>query len=109
MQRLERFLHAVGREDIETVCEIAGPAAKQAEDEGWGPCEQTYRISFAMFSAAQKVALRTATVRSELVVRRGPQEIYVPTQAVRASVAFTERDIGDFVLSYRGNAWFIVD
>lgn len=34
IQRYEQYLHAVGREDINTVCEVAGPAAKQAEDQG---------------------------------------------------------------------------
>ncbi|WP_203557863.1 hypothetical protein [Streptomyces sp. S4.7] len=42
IQRYEEFLHAVGREDIDTVCEVAGPAAKQAEDQGFGPCESTF-------------------------------------------------------------------
>ncbi|MFG2595957.1 hypothetical protein [Streptomyces sp. NPDC048462] len=62
IQRYEQYLHAVGREGINTVCEVAGPAAKQAEDQGFGPCTSTFVVTFQMISPAQKKALRTATV-----------------------------------------------
>src|SRR6478609_5244260 len=34
IQRYEQYLHAVGHEDLDTVCDVAGPAAKKAQDEG---------------------------------------------------------------------------
>lgn len=34
IQRYEQYLHALGREDIGTVCEVAGPGTKKAEDKG---------------------------------------------------------------------------
>jgi hypothetical protein len=107
--RYETFLHAVGAEDIATVCEIAGPAAKQAEDEGFGPCEQTFPITFAMISADQKAVLRTATIDPAAVEVRSPQEVEIPTAAIRPAGVFTESMLGSSTMSYQDGDWFVVD
>ncbi|MEU0466564.1 hypothetical protein ABZ215_21390 [Amycolatopsis sp. NPDC006131] len=108
IRRYEEFLHAVGREDLAVVCEIAGPAAKKAEDQGFGPCEQTMPITFQMISPAQKRALRTATVDRAGVIETAGR-IEIPARAVRADTPFTESDLGDAVLEYRGGQWYVVD
>ncbi|MGW4482358.1 hypothetical protein ACWEOE_00830 [Amycolatopsis sp. NPDC004368] len=107
--RYEAFLHAVGKEDLATACEIAGPAAKKAEDEGWGPCEQTFPITFQMISAQQKAALRGATVDSGRVTETSSTKVEIPATAIRASVKFTDSDIGDATMEYRGGKWFVID
>ncbi|OPC77798.1 hypothetical protein B4N89_36575 [Embleya scabrispora] len=109
IQRYEQFLHAVGREDLATVCDIAGPAAKKAQDDGFGPCTSTMPITFGMFSAAQKKAMQTATVDPSRVSARRPDRVEVPAKAVRASVPFSESDLGNQTLQYIDNAWYIVD
>lgn len=109
IQRFEAFLHGVGREDINVVCEIAGPAAKKAQDQGFGPCTSTFLVTFQLFSPAQKKALQTATVDPNLVVVRGPGTVDVPAEAVRSSVTFTESDLGNSTLEYRGSNWYIID
>jgi hypothetical protein len=109
IHRYEVFLHAVGREDIDTVCDVAGPAAKQAEDEGLGPCASTFLVTFRMISPAQKKALRTATVDPRRVVVRSPGKVEIPAGAVRASMTFTEDEIGVSVLEYLKGDWFITD
>ena len=63
IRRYEQYLHALGHEDIDTVCDVAGPAAKQAEDQGLGPCTSTYTAVFQMISPAQKKALQTGDGR----------------------------------------------
>ncbi|OXM75313.1 hypothetical protein CF166_01700 [Amycolatopsis sp. KNN50.9b] len=108
IRRFEEFLHALGREDIAVVCEIAAPAAKKAEDQGFGPCEQTFRITFEMISPAQKRALRTATV-DRAAVTETTGRIEVPATAVRADTPFTENDLGDYTLQYLDGQWYIVD
>lgn len=106
--RYEAYLHATGREDVTTVCEIAGPAAKKAQDQGFGPCEKTIPITFQMFSPAQKKALLTATVnRSQ--VKWGVKQVEIPARAVQAAVKFTDSDLGDAVLENRGGTWYVVD
>ncbi|MET7990240.1 hypothetical protein ABZU76_04955 [Amycolatopsis sp. NPDC005232] len=107
--RYEAFLHAVGKEDLATACEIAGPAAKKAEDEGWGPCEQTFPITFQMISAQQKAALRGATVDSGRVTETSSTKVEIPATAIRASVKFSDSDIGDATMAYRGGQWFVID
>ncbi|WIX80959.1 hypothetical protein QRX50_09460 [Amycolatopsis carbonis] len=107
--RYEAFLHAVGQEDLATACEIAGPAAKKAEDEGWGPCEQTFPITFQMISAQQKAALRGATVDHGRVTETSSTKVEIPATAIRASVKFSDSDIGDATLEYRGGQWFVTD
>jgi hypothetical protein len=108
VERYEAYLHAVGDEDVTTACEIAAPAAKKAEDEGWGPCEKTLPISFQMFSAGQRKALRTATVDRGRVTE-GAKKVEIPAKAVQAGVKFTSGDLGDAVLELRGGKWYITD
>jgi hypothetical protein len=109
IKRYEQFLHAVGREDIDTVCEVAGPAAKQAEDQGFGPCKSTFVITFQMISSAQKKALRTATVDPQRVVELTLDRFEMPTESIRSSVTFSESDLGDSTMQYMKDEWYIVD
>lgn len=108
IQRYETYLHAVGAEDLATVCDIAGPAAKQAEDEGFGPCETTMPMMFQMISPAQKQALTTATVDPAQVTGGGTR-VEIPTAAIRASVVFTSSDLGDSTLDYLDGQWYVTD
>jgi hypothetical protein len=108
VERYETYLHAVGEEDVATACEIAAPAAKKAEDEGFGPCEKTLPITFQLFSSAQRKALQSATVdRGSVTV--GSTKTEIPAKAVRAGVKFTDHDLGDAVLELRGGAWYVTD
>ncbi|SFF51504.1 hypothetical protein SAMN05216251_11726 [Actinacidiphila alni] len=109
IQRYEQFLHAVGREDLDTVCDVAGPAAKKAEDEGLGPCRSTFPVTFKMISPPQKKALRSATVDPARVVVETPDKIEMPADSVRASVTFTDSEIGSSTLEYLKNDWYITD
>ncbi|MEU8825282.1 hypothetical protein [Streptomyces sp. NPDC048636] len=109
IQRYKQYLHALGREDIDTVCEVAGPAAKKAQDQGLGPCTKTYATVFQMISPAQKKALRTATVDPQRITVRTPAKIEMPPQAVNASVTFSENDLGSYTLEYLKNNWYITD
>lgn len=108
IQRYELFLHAIGAEDVATVCEVAGPAAKKAEDDGFGPCEQTIPVMFAMMSPEQKQALRTATVDPAQVTVRGAA-VAIPASAIRAAVPFTASDLGDAVLEHLDGQWYVTD
>lgn len=105
----EQYLHALGREDIDTVCEVAGPAAKKAQDQGSGPCTSTYSVVFQMISPAQKKALQTATVDPQRIAVRTPDKIEMPVEAVRASATFSESDLGSYTLEYLKNDWYITD
>jgi hypothetical protein len=107
--RAEDFLHAVGEGDIDTICEIAGPAAKQAEDQGFGPCESTFAVTLDMISPEQAAALREATIDPSRIEKRTTGEVEVPVEAVVASVPFTESDLGSFTLNYQDGDWFVVD
>ncbi|MFD0339636.1 hypothetical protein ACFVH0_13215 [Streptomyces sp. NPDC127117] len=109
IQRYEQYLHAVGHEDLDTVCEVAGPAAKKAQDEGLGPCTATYPVVFQMISPVQKKALQTATVDPRRIVVSTPDKIEMPTAAVRASVTFSESELGSCTLEYLKNDWYITD
>ncbi|GGO45354.1 hypothetical protein GCM10012286_33680 [Streptomyces lasiicapitis] len=109
IQRYEQYLHALGREDIDTVCEVAAPAAKKAQDEGVGPCTSTYATVFKMISPTQKNALKTATVDPQRVAVRTPDKIEMPVAAVRSSATFTESDLGNYTLEYLKNNWYITD
>ncbi|MGW5689995.1 PT domain-containing protein [Streptomyces asiaticus] len=109
IRRYEEYLHAVGREDIKTVCEVAGPAAKQAEDQGFGPCTSTFLVTFQMISPTQKKALQTATVDPRKVVVRSPDKFDIPADAVKASVTFSENEIGTSTLEYLKDDWYITD
>ena len=103
------FLHAVSRSDLKTMCAIAGPAAKQAEAEGFGKCRTTFAITLSMFSDAQLRALRTATVRKSKVTRRANGYVDIPASAVVANARFTAHDLSDMTLAYRHGNWFIID
>ncbi len=109
IQRYEQYLHALGREDIDTVCEVARPAAKKAQDEGFGPCTSTYSAVFQMISPAQKKALQTATVDPQRITVRTPDKIEMPVEAVKASATFSESDLGSYTLEYLKNDWYITD
>ncbi|MFF7203156.1 hypothetical protein [Streptomyces sp. NPDC008141] len=109
IQRYEQYLHALGREDIDTVCDVAGPAAKKAEDQGLGPCTSTYATVFQMVSPAQKKALQTATVDPQRVAVRTPDKIEMPVESVRSSATFSESDLGSYTLEYLKNDWYITD
>ncbi|MEV0375770.1 hypothetical protein AB0I10_39565 [Streptomyces sp. NPDC050636] len=109
IQRYEQYLHALGRQDIDTVCEVAGPAAKKAQDQGLGPCTSTYTTVFQMISPAQKKALKTATVDPQRIAVHTPDKIEMPVEAVRASATFSESDLGSYTLQYLKNNWYITD
>ncbi|MFF1481254.1 hypothetical protein ACFVYD_27505 [Streptomyces sp. NPDC058301] len=109
IQRYEQYLHALGHEDIHTVCEVAGPGAKKAQDKGFGPCTSTYVAVFQMISPAQKKALQTATVDPQRVAVRTPDRIEMPLEAVRASATFSESDLGSYTLEYLKNDYYITD
>ncbi|WP_406089011.1 hypothetical protein [Streptomyces sp. NBC_01013] len=109
IQRYEQYLHAVGREDINTVCEVAGPAAKQAEDQGFGPCTSTFVVTFQMISPAQKKALRTATVDPQRVDVLTPAKVEIPAEAIKASVTFSDSELGSSTLEYQKSNWYITD
>ncbi|MFE1775848.1 hypothetical protein [Streptomyces sp. NPDC059008] len=109
IRRYEQYLHALGREDIDMVCEVAGPAAKKAQDQGLGPCTSTYTAVFQMISPAQKKALKTATVDPQRIAVRTPDKIEMPVAAVRASATFSESDLGSYTLEYLRNEWYITD
>lgn len=106
--RYQQFLHATGSGDVATMCEIAGPAAKQAEDQGFGPCEQTMPVMLSMISPEQSAALLDATV-DPAKVTGGGTTVQIPAAAIRAAVPFTSSDIGDAVMSYLGGEWFVTD
>ncbi|MGW5925566.1 hypothetical protein ACWF2L_04875 [Streptomyces anulatus] len=109
IQRYEQYLHGLGHEDIDSVCEVAGPGAKKAQDQGFGPCTSTYVVVFQMISPEQKKALQTATVDPQRVVVRTLDKIEMPLEAVRSSATFTENDLGSYTLEYLKNDYFITD
>ncbi|MCY0939315.1 hypothetical protein [Streptomyces sp. H34-S4] len=109
IERYEQYLHALGHEDIDTVCEVAGPGAKKAQDMGFGPCTSTYVVVFQMISPAQKKALQTATVDPQRIVVRTLDKIEMPLEAVRASATFSEDDLGSYTLEYLKNDYYITD
>ncbi|MCE7010329.1 hypothetical protein LWC34_47130 [Kibdelosporangium philippinense] len=109
LERFEEYLHAVGNENLDVVCEIAGPGAKKAEQKGFGPCRTTMPIMFKMFSPQQKAALRTATVDKSQVIEK-PGVVEVPATAVRAgSVKFTSSNLGDYTMTLMNGKWFVTD
>jgi hypothetical protein len=107
--RFETFLHALGSGDVPTMCEIAGPAAAQAEADGFGPCEATMAMMAGMPTAEQSAALQSATVDPELVDDSTPGQVIVPVEAVIADASFSTADLGDNTLAYQDGDWFIVD
>ncbi|MFI6090659.1 hypothetical protein [Streptomyces sp. NPDC051218] len=109
IKRYEQYLHALGREDIDTVCDVAKPAAKKAQDQGFGPCTSTYTTVFQMISPVQKQALKTATVDPQRVAVRTTDKVEMPVEAVKASASFTENDLGSYTLEYLDNDWYITE
>jgi hypothetical protein len=100
--RYQQFLHAVGAEDVATMCVIAGPAAKK----GSGPCERSLPGMLSMISPEQTAALLDATV-DPAKVTGGGTTVRIPAAAVRAAVPFTSGDLGDAVLTYLDGEWFV--
>lgn len=109
IQRYEQFLHAVGRQDLDTVCEVAGPAAKKAEDEGFGPCRSTFPITFQMIPPEKLKALQTATIDPAKVQQVSPTEYTIPVEAIQASTTFADHELGDSTMSYLGDNWYVTD
>ncbi|ALG09883.1 hypothetical protein [Kibdelosporangium phytohabitans] len=109
LARFEEYLHAVGNENLDVVCDIAGPGAKKAEQEGFGPCRKTMPVMFRMISATQKQALRTATVDTKQVTAK-PGEVKVPAKAIKAgTVKFTSSDLGDRTITFQNGQWYVTD
>ncbi|MGA4545710.1 hypothetical protein ACPA54_37560 [Uniformispora flossi] len=108
IQRYEAVLHALGRGDLDTLCDIAGPAAKQAESEGAGSCRQSFTMMLQMISSAQKTALRDATVDPAKVTMSGTTRVTIPASAVKASMTFGEDELGIQTLEYQKGNWFVV-
>jgi hypothetical protein len=106
--RYETYLHAVGGKDVATACEIAAPAAKKAEDEGFGPCEQTLPITFGMFTPSQRKALLSATVDRSRITGSATK-VEIPAKAIKSSSMFTAGDLGDAVLELRNGKWYVTD
>ncbi|AZM48395.1 hypothetical protein DMB38_23730 [Streptomyces sp. WAC 06738] len=109
IERYEVYLHAVGREDVDTVCEVAGPAAEKGEAEGVGPCTTAFLAMFQMISPEQKEALKTATVDPQGVTVLAPDKVEIPAEAVRASVTFSDSELGRRTMGYLKDEWFITD
>jgi hypothetical protein len=107
--RFEAFMHALGASDVPTMCAIAGPAAAQAEADGFGPCEGTMAIMAGLPTPEQSAALQTATVDPELVDDSTPGQVIVPVEAIVADVTIGAEDLGDTTLAYQDGDWFIVD
>jgi hypothetical protein len=107
--RFETFLRALGATDVATMCAIAGPAAAQAEAQGFGPCESTMPIMAGMLSEEQSTALSSASIDPELVDDSTPGQVVVPVEAIVADATFTAEELGDTVLAYQDGDWFIVD
>ncbi|MYV99645.1 hypothetical protein GT354_15380 [Streptomyces sp. SID3343] len=99
----------MGREDTATVCDIAAPAAKKAQAEGVGPCASAFAMMFTMISPAQKKALQTATIDPKLVETKGPTKVEIPTEAVKATITFSESELGSSTLEYLDGSWYITD
>jgi subtilase family protein len=105
--RYEEFLHALGAEDLETICEISGPAFES----GGAPvgCEEGFTMVFDMISDEQAAALQEATIDASLVVERDDGEVEVPVEAIVADVAFGEDELGDTTLRFQDGDWYIID
>ncbi|MFI6122835.1 hypothetical protein ACIBCU_24090 [Streptomyces sp. NPDC051064] len=67
------------------------------------------RLVVQMISPEQKKALETATVDPQRIVVRTPDEIEMPVEAVRASVTFSESDLGSYTLESIEDDWYITD
>ncbi|WP_436772555.1 hypothetical protein [Yinghuangia sp. YIM S09857] len=110
IQRYEAFLHAVGREDLDTICDVAGPAAKKAENDGFGPCRSTFPITFQMIPDSEQAAMRTATVDPGGVTQQSATKVVIPLSAVKASAPLSEEGMGDSaVMEYINGNWYVTD
>ncbi|WP_345680676.1 hypothetical protein [Yinghuangia aomiensis] len=109
IQRYEAVLHALGRGDLDTLCDIAGPAAKQAESEGAGSCRQSFTMMLQMISPTQKKALQDATIDPAKVTVSGTTRVDIPAGAIKASVTFTEDELGISTMEYQKGNWYVVD
>lgn len=110
IERYEYFLHAVGREDLDAVCEVAAPAAKKAENDGFGPCRSTFPITFRLIPDSQQTAMRTATVDPKLVAMPSPTKVVIPITAVKSTPALSQEGLGDSaVMEYVNNKWYVTD
>jgi hypothetical protein len=109
IQRYEQFLHALGKLDLDVICDVAGPAAKKAEDEGFGPCRSTFPITYQMIPPEKRKALLTATVDPAQVRQNSADEYTIPTSAIKASATFGENELGDSTMSYLGGNWYVTD
>lgn len=107
--RYTKYLHAIGAEDLAVVCDVAGPGAKKAEKDGFGPCKTTMTMMFGMISPKQKEALRAATIDAAAVKKVSATQIEIPAKAIKASVKFGASDLGDATLRFAGGDWFIYD
>lgn len=108
IQRYEAVLHALGRGDLDTLCDIAGPAAKQAEAEGMGSCRQSFTMMLQMISPAQKTALRDATVDPAKVTTSSTTRVVIPASAIKASMTFRQDELGIQTMEYQKGNWFVV-
>lgn len=108
--RYEELLHATGREDLDTMCEITKPAADKAEAQGIGPCRAAYTFMLQeLLSPQQKAALRTATVDPGKVSVQGSGRVVIPAAAVKASVTFADDELGHKTLEYIDDNWYVTD
>lgn len=62
-----------------------------------------------MISPAQKKALRAATVDPQRVDVLTLAKVEIPTAAIRASVTFSESELGSSTLEYLEGNWYITD
>lgn len=106
--RFEAFLHALGEKDIATMCEIAGPAASEIEDAGYGDCETNMSAMADQPTDAQSAALSEATVDPAAIDTSNPEGVVIPATAVEASEEFTAENLGDFKLAFQEDDWYIV-
>jgi hypothetical protein len=109
IQRYEQFLHALGKLDLDTICDVAGPAAKKAEDEGFGPCRTTFPITYQMIPPEKRTALLTATIDPAQVRENSAGGYTIPASAIKASATFGEDELGEVTMSYLGDNWYVTD
>ena len=108
VDRFEDFLHAMGDEDIDLLCEIAEPAARIGEEQGFGSCEETFAMTLSTLSGEQKTALSHAGVRTSKVQENEDGTVFFPVECIDADVTFTERNLSSFTMEYQGTDWFVI-
>ncbi|MDQ3787341.1 MAG: Vps62-related protein [Actinomycetota bacterium] len=107
IDRYEQYLHALGNQDVTTICEIAAPASAEAESQGFGTCEQQFAIVFQMIPPDKQEALKTASVDPAAVRVPQPHQVSIPVTAVRATIPFSQEELGDTTLTFQNGNWFI--